>query len=101
MCNFDCLNCTFSDDCRCDDEPNETEISESLELDKDINWKKRESQARLHETMKFFKYNNSEKGKARLQKYYQSEKGKENERKKAERKRMRRLQKKAGENNEG
>ncbi len=119
MCNFNCFSCTYSD-CICKAAPTIEECKMIDDIDSDIDYENRKDRSRLNGTIKFFKYNNSEKGKAtaerykktdknkakldkynhsekgkaRLQKYYNSEKGRENEKRKAERKRMKRLQQK-------
>ena len=67
MCDRNCFNCVY-EDCIVDDVTKEEE-DEQKRFDDFIRHK--------NGTASKYKYNNSEKGKARYKKYWQSEKGKE------------------------
>jgi hypothetical protein len=70
LCNFDCFHCTHND-CFTDIVTQE-EIKEQNELDKEIRYERLYTARQKSQ----FRYDNSDKGKARAKKYEQSEKGK-------------------------
>lgn len=78
-CYPNCENCPYVD-CRYDNITNE-EISMQDDYDKEINSDIQRMRAISNNTLHFYKYNHSEKGKQRAKKYRQSEKGKANAKK--------------------
>lgn len=70
ICNFDCFNCINSDCCT--DAITEEEIKEQDTLDKEIRYERLYTSRQKAQ----FRYEQSDKGKARAKKYNQSEKGK-------------------------
>lgn len=72
VCNKDCLNCIYID---CIAPENDVDLSDMDFVDKMLDDEISEKMAHFHETIKFYKYNHSEKGKASQKKYNESELG--------------------------
>ena len=91
MCDRNCFNCVY-EDCIVDDVTKEEE-DEQKRFDAFIRHK--------NGTASKYKYNNSEKGKARYKKYWQSEKGKEAKKRYAQSEKGREAQKRYAQSEKG
>ena len=91
MCDRNCFNCVY-EDCIVDDVTKEEE-DEQKRFDDFIRHK--------NGTASKYKYNNSEKGKARYKKYWQSEKGKEAQKRYAQSEKGREAQKRYAQSEKG